>query len=312
MEPRPEDYDFDLVRLMGSVVAVTSKIPDDALTAGVLGTERAGNGVLIRDGLVLTIGYLVTEAETVWLSFNDGATVGGHVLGYDQETGFGLIQVLGRVPHAPVPLGDSDRVAVGDKVVVCGAGGVSQSVAAKVVARQEFTGYWEYVLDEALFTAPAHPHWGGTAVISQSGELLGIGSLQVQHASVNGKEVDLNMIVPINLLKPILEDMMTTGQPNRPPRPWLGVYATEVGSNVIVAGVAPGGPNEDSDLRVGDIVLAVEDNDVRDLADFFRQVWATGPAGTDIRLQVYRDGEATDVVARSVNRRELLHRPVVH
>ncbi|MCB1509690.1 MAG: serine protease [Hyphomicrobiaceae bacterium] len=312
MEPTPEDYNFDLVRLMGSVVAVTSKIPDDALTAGVLGTERAGNGVLIGDGLVLTIGYLVTEAETLWLSFNDGATIGGHVLGYDQETGFGLIQALGRVAQSPVPLGDSDGIAIGDRVVVCGAGGVSHSVAARVVARQEFAGYWEYVLDEALFTAPAHPHWGGTAVISQTGELLGIGSLQVQQASVNGKDVDLNMIVPINLLKPILDDLKTIGQANRPPRPWLGVYATEVGSNVIIAGVAPGGPNEDSDLRVGDIVLAVEDNDVQDLPDFFRQVWAAGPAGTEIRLQVHRDGEAVDIVAQSANRRELLRRPIVH
>ena len=312
MEPRPENYAFDLLRVIGSVVAVTSNVPDDALTAGVLGTERSGNGVIIRDGLVLTIGYLVTEAEAVWLTVSDGSTVPGHVLGYDQETGFGLIQALGKIKPEPIPLGDSSQVALGERVVVCGAGGLASSVEARVVAKQEFAGYWEYVLDEAIFTAPAHPHWGGTAVISQAGELIGIGSLQVQHAEVDGRAVDLNMIVPIDLLKPILPDMLKMGQADRPPRPWLGVYATEVGSNVIVAGIAPNGPNEDGELRIGDIVLAVNDEDVHDLADFFRQVWASGKAGDDIPLQVHRDGQAVDVIARSVNRRELLRRPIVH
>jgi S1-C subfamily serine protease len=312
MEPRPEDYEFDLVRLAQSVVAVTTTVPGDALTANVLGTERAGNGVLIGDGLVLTIGYLVTEAQTVWISFSDGTSVQGHVLGYDQETGFGLVQALGRVRQEPVSLGDSDLVEIGERVVVCGAGGIEHSVAARVVAKQEFAGYWEYLLDEAIFTAPAHPHWGGTAVISKSGELIGIGSLQVQHAEVNGKTVDINMIVPINLLKPILHDMKTIGQARRRPRPWLGVYATEVGSNVVIAGIAPGGPNEEAGLQVGDIVLAVDDEDVMDLADFFRKVWAVGEAGVEIPMQVHRDGQAIDVTAKSVNRRQLLKGPVVH
>lgn len=311
-EPRPEDYEFDLVRLVKSVVGVSTTIPDDALTANVLGTERSGNGVLIGDGLVLTIGYLVTEAQSAWITFSDGTTAPGHVLGYDQETGFGLIQALARVEREPIPLGNSDRVAIGERVVVCGAGGVSASVAARVVAKQEFAGYWEYLLDEALFTEPAHPHWGGTAVISSSGELIGIGSLQVQHAEVDGKEVDLNMIVPINLLKPILNDMRTIGQAKRPPRPWLGVYATDVGSNIVIAGLAPGGPNEDAELQVGDIVLAVDDQDVRDLAHFYRLVWGVGEAGVDVPMQVHRDGQAVDVVAHSVSRRSLLKGPVVH
>ena len=312
MEPRPEDYSFDLLGLVKSVVGVSTTIPEDGLTASILGTERMGNGVIIGNGLVLTIGYLVTEADSVWISFSDGTAVQGHVLGYDQETGFGFVQALARLNRDPVPLGDSDGVEVGERVVVCGAGGIEQSVAARVVAKQEFAGYWEYVLDEALFTAPAHPHWGGTAVISKKGELIGIGSLQVQHAQVNGNEVDLNMIVPINLLPPILEDIKTTGQVNRRPRPWLGIYATEVGSNVVVAGVAPGGPNEEGELQVGDIVLAVDDQDVEDLADFFRRVWAVGEAGVEIPLQIHRDGQAIDVVAKSANRRKLLKGPVVH
>jgi S1-C subfamily serine protease len=311
-EPRPEDYEFDLVRLMKSVVGVSTTIPDDALTANVLGTERSGNGVLIGDGLVLTIGYLVTEAQSAWITFSDGTTAPAHVLGYDQETGFGLIQALARVDREPVPLGNSDLVSIGERVVVCGAGGVSGAVAARVVAKQEFAGYWEYLLDEALFTAPAHPHWGGTAVISSSGELIGIGSLQVQHAEVDGKEVDLNMVVPINLLKPILNDMRTIGQAKRTPRPWLGVYATDVGSNIVIAGIAPGGPNEEAELQVGDIVLAVDDQDVSDLAHFYKLVWGVGEAGVEIPMQVHRDGQAIDVVAHSISRRAILKGPVVH
>ena len=165
-QPEPKDYDFDLDRALGSVVGIRSIVPADAFSAETLGTERAGNGVLIReDGVVLTIGYLITEAESVWLTFSDGRVVQGHALGYDQETGFGLVQALARLDLPALPLGQSAPLAVGENVVVGGAGGRHHSVAAHVAARQEFAGYWEYVLDEAIFTAPAHPNWGGTAMI---------------------------------------------------------------------------------------------------------------------------------------------------
>ena len=180
-QPKPEDYDYDLERAFGSVVGIRSVVPGDAFSAETLGTERAGNGVLIReDGVVLTIGYLITEAEQIWLTFNDGRAVPGHVLGYDQETGFGLVQALARLDVEPLTIGESKTAQIGERVVVAGAGGRQHSVAARIAARQEFAGYWEYVLDEAIFTAPAHPNWGGTAVISSQGELIGIGSLQLE------------------------------------------------------------------------------------------------------------------------------------
>jgi len=313
MDLRPEDFEFDLVEVLRSVVAITTNIPDDAVTANVLGTERSGNGVLIDDGIVLTIGYLITEAKNVWISLSNGTTVPGHVLGYDQETGFGLVQALGPIQEQPVELGDSDAMHVGSRVVMCGAGGVSRAVEANVVARQEFAGYWEYVLESAIFTAPAHPHWGGTAVLSGEGKLVGIGSLQVQHAEVDGQEdVDLNMVVPINLLKPILNDLLTIGQAKRPPRPWLGVYATEIEGNIVVAGIAESGPNENSGLQIGDIVLAVDDQDIDDLAGFFRKVWSLGEAGVDVPLQVHRSGQVIDITLHSADRRKLLKGPVVH
>ena len=185
LRPQQEDFNFDLKRTLSSVVSVTTQIPEDAMTADILGTERMGNGVVIRDNIVLTIGYLVTEAETVWLTSGE-TTTPGHVLGYDQATGFGLIQALGQLNLPALTLGDSDATKIGDAVVVAGAGGVDHAVAAHIVAKQEFAGYWEYLLEEALFTAPAHPHWGGTALIDTNGALLGIGSLQVEHSDPDG------------------------------------------------------------------------------------------------------------------------------
>ena len=293
-------------------MSVTTQIPEDAMTADVLGTERAGNGVVIRDGIVLTIGYLITEAESVWLSDGADITVPGHVLGYDQATGFGLVQALGRLNLPAVPLGDSDAVRIGDPVFVGGAGGVDNAVAAHVIAKQEFAGYWEYLLDEAIFTAPAHPHWGGTGLFSATGELLGIGSLQVEHSGSDGENVDLNMIVPINLLKPIMNDLMTIGRASRPPRPWLGLYTAEIDDQIVIAGIASGGPADSSDLEVGDIITGVGDRDVEDLAEFYRSLWAFGPAGAEIPLQVHRDGSAFEVVLKAADRRNLLKGPVIH
>src|SRR6184192_158020 len=228
MRPRPEDWRFDLDGALDAVVQLRAEIPDDAFTAQILGTERVGNGVVIRDdGLVLTIGYLITEASTIWLTSNKGAAVAGHPLAYDQATGFGLVQPLGKLAAPALPRGTAASCRVGDDVVVAGHGGRKHALKAKLIARREFAGYWEYVLDEALFTTPAHPHWSGAALISVGGRLLGIGSLMVQE-ELGGRTVQGNMTVPIDLLEPILEDLVKLGRARRPARPWLGLYATEV------------------------------------------------------------------------------------
>lgn len=312
-QPKPEDYRYDLDHALTAVVGVRAIIPGDAFTAETLGTERTGNGVIIRaDGLVLTIGYLITEAESVWLSLIDGRAVPGHVLGYDQASGFGLVQALARLDLPALPLGDPSTVQLGDPVVVGGAGGRQRSVAARLVGRQEFAGYWEYVLDEALFTSPAHPHWGGTAVIGPTGDLIGIGSLQLEQAREGGKTEYINMAVPINLLKPILEDLQTRGQANRPPRPWLGLYATEIEDKVVVVGLAKNGPAQRADVRTGDIVLSVGGTDVSSLADMFRRVWSLGQAGVEVPLLTYRDGKTMDVRVKSGDRNRFLKAPRLH
>jgi S1-C subfamily serine protease len=311
-QPKPEDYSFDLDGALAASVGLRAIVPADAFTADTLGTERTGNGVLIRDGVVLTIGYLITEAETIWLHLSDGRAVPGHVLAYDQETGFGLVQALARVELPALPIGQSKSAKIGDPVVVAGAGGRKHSVVARVVAKQEFAGNWEYVLDEAIFTAPAHPFWGGTAMIGRGGELLGIGSLQVQQVRDTGTPEPLNMIVPIDLLKPILEDLLTMGRPNRPPRPWLGLNATEIDDKIVVARVSTSGPARRANLRTGDIVLAVAGNEVSDLAGFFRSVWSLGKAGVEVPLMVYRDGRTIEVRVTSGDRNRFLKGPSLH
>jgi S1-C subfamily serine protease len=313
IQPRPDDCSFDLDRALTAVLGLQAIVPQDAFTAGTLGTERAGSGVLIRrDGLVLTIGYLVTEAETIWLTSTGGGAVPGHVLGYDQETGFGLVQALGRLNVPALELGVARRVGAGDRAIMAAEGGRRHAIAARVVARQEFAGYWEYVLDRAIFTAPAHPFWGGAALIAADGSLIGIGSLHVQHSSGRELRRDVNMVVPIDLLPPILDDLLTYGRPNRPVRPWLGLYAAEVEDAIVVAGLAEQGPASKAGLQPGDRILAVRDDPVASLAGFWRKVWAGGPAGSEVVLQVARDNETLTVRVLSADRSRFLKAPKLH
>jgi S1-C subfamily serine protease len=313
IEPKQADYVYDLDKALSAVVGLTANIPADAFTADILGTERGGNGVIIRnDGLVLTIGYLITEASDVWLQLSDGRTVRGDVIGYDQETGFGLVQALARINLPALDLGDSADAVPGTRVVSAGAGGSGHSLAARVVARQEFAGYWEYLLDEAIFTAPAHPFWGGTGLIGPEGHLLGIGSLQLEQATSDGDGVPINMYVPTDLLKPILDDMLTMGRPNRPPRPWLGLYATEVDNRVVIAGVAGKGPAERARLKEGDIVVSVGGTKINGLAGLFRTVWSMGKAGVEVPMTVVREGRPLDLKVTSGDRNRFLKGPSLH
>jgi S1-C subfamily serine protease len=310
-QPRPGDYSFDLDRVLSSVVGLHSIIPADAFSADTLGTERAGNGVVIDDGLVLTIGYLITEAEAVWLHLGDGRVVEGHSLGVDTVSGFGLVQALGHIDLDPLPLGSSSAAQIGDRVVVGGAGGRTRSVASHIAAKQEFAGHWEYLLDEAIFTYPAHPNWGGTGMISNRGELIGIGSLQLERER-EGNAEHVNMTVPIDLLKPVLDDLKKFGRVNKPARPWLGMYTTEIDSKVVVIGISAKGPAARAELKTGDIVLAVKGERISSQTAFYRKLWALGAAGIDVPLTVYHEGVTFDVVLTSTDRAKLLKGPRLH
>jgi len=298
---------LDIEKTLRSIVAVRATVPDDAYTANTLGTLREGSGVVIRpNGLVLTIGYLITEAEEVWLTRHDGRVVPGHALAYDQESGFGLVQALAPLDLPALEFGSASGARLGDPVVL--ADGTGHYVEAEIVAKQEFAGYWEYLLDEAIFIAPAHPSWGGAALVGADGKLIGVGSLRLQMS--HGNDVaDINMAVPIDLLRPILDDLLTRGQVNKPARPWLGAFAAESNGDVVVMNVAPGSPAADAGLRHGDVIAEIRDTDVDGLADFYRKVWNSGPAGAEIPLRVLRDGRDAWLRVKTADRASFLKKP---
>jgi S1-C subfamily serine protease len=309
MQPAAGEVAFDLKAAFNAVVGLRASIPEDAFTAPILGTERMGSGVVIgADGLVLTIGYLITEAESVWLTANDGTVTPGHPLAFDFATGLGLVIPL-RPLHGPViARGSIASIAANDDVFVIGSGGRAHALKATVFAKREFAGYWEYLLDEALFTTPAHPEWSGAALLGDDGRLVGIGSLLVQEA-VGDEVVKGNMFVPVDLLAPILEDLVRTGRSGAPPRPWLGIYTAEASAGLVVNGIATDGPADRAGVLPGDVVVAVGDDRVTDLATLFRGIWRKGPAGTEIALTLARDGAPVRVQVRSGDRYDFLKKP---
>lgn len=311
--PDPAEHAFDLEAALAAVVTVRAEVPDDAYTAGILGTERQGSGVVIGPrGLVVTIGYLITEAERVWLTSARGGAVPGHVLAYDQATGFGLVQPLGRLGAPALPIGRSRGLEVGQAVVMAGARGRRDALSARLVARHAFAGYWEYYLEDALFTAPAHPRWGGAACIGPDGTLIGIGSLLVQEVAGSGQNVVGNMVVPIDLLPPILDDLVRYGRADAPPRPWLGLYATDTQEGVTVTGVAPNGPAAGAGIIEGDMLAAINGEPIEDLGDLWRRLWAAGPAGVPVTLAMLRNGSRQELRVQTADRQRFLKQPQLH
>jgi S1-C subfamily serine protease len=260
-------------------------------------------------GAVLTIGYIVTEAQQVWITAADGRVIEGHVLGIDAASGLALVQPLGRFATPGLALGDSVTLVRGSPAVMVAGGGPHRAVATKVAARQEFAGYWEYLIQGAVLTAPAHPAWGGAALLGPDGRVHGVGSLILQ-AGGKGRGGDMNMAVPVELLA--VDSLRTTGRGAEPPRPWLGLYATEDEDGVMVVGVADNGPADRAGLRDGDRVLSIQHHKIGDLASAWRAVWSAGPAGARVALRISRDGREHDVDVASVDRASMLRAPRLH
>jgi len=296
-----------LDELVDAVVGIKTFINPDGNSVANLGREREGSGIIIDEsGLVLTIGYLMVEAHAAEIITNTGRTLPATVVGYDHETGFGLLRTIEPPKIKPLAFGKSADVKEHDPELVASAGGVRSVLPVHVVSRREFAGTWEYLVDSAIFTSPPHPAWSGSALINREGKLVGVGSLIVGDANSENQASPGNMFVPIDLLMPIMADLLAQGRVQGPGRPWLGVNAHVIHGRLLVGRVTPGGPAEKSGLRRGDIIVGIGGEPTRTLAEFYRKVWATGSAGVTVPLDVVSDGEPRRVEVPSVNRLDTL------
>lgn len=284
-----------------SVVKVTAQAGADARSNRTLGRDRQGTGVVIgSDGLVMTIGYLITEAEKVELSTTDGKVFPAAVVGYDHVTGLGLLKSLVPLPVKPVDLGQSAASAERDMVLIVGFDGVAP---AYIVSKRPFVGYWEYLLDEAIYTAPATVNWQGAALLSREGKLLGIGSLVVGNAmGSHAQQVPGNLFVPIDVMKPVLGDFIANGRSTAKPRPWIGISTQEVQGNLIVTRVSPESPADEAGLKAGDIIVGLGGQALKGQADFYTRMWKSGEAGVVLTVDVLKGNKVENYQIKSSDR----------
>ncbi|MDA0239340.1 MAG: S1C family serine protease [Proteobacteria bacterium] len=311
--PKQEEVAFDLEEVLSSVVRLESQVPPDSFSARTLGTERQGNAVMIdKEGMFLTIGYLVVDANHIVLHSRGGKSVQAELVGYNHESGLAIIHSQSDMGLKPVKLGDSDMLSEQDYVIMAAYGGPNHAISGSVVSRREFAGSWEYLLNRAIFTAPLHPNWSGAGLFGRDGTLRGIGSLWVNDAEVGRRESPGNMFVPINLLKPIYDDLISHGMVTGPTRPWLGIYTAEAMERLFVSGVTPDGPAEDAGIEPGDLVVGIENNPVTTLSEMYEQVWSAGVEGDEILINIRRDGESMDIRVISGSRYRFMQRRKQH
>ena len=297
----------DTGELLKAVVLIRATVPADARTAGYLGTSRQSNGVVIdSNGLILTIGYAILEAEKVEVIPSEGKVIPAHIIGHDMNSGLGVIRAEEPLDVAPMPLGDSSKLRVGSPMLVASYAGADEVQGTRLIAIQEFAGFWEYLLEEAIYTAPPYQDFGGAALVDRDAQLIGIGSLLTRVSIPGSGVVPCNMFVPVDLIKPILGDLLANGRSSAPPRPWLGIQAQEAQGRLSVMRVSSGGPGEKAGVQRGDLILAVNGVEVKGLADYYRKVWATGGAGVDVNLRLLRGAKVEEVIINSIDRYELL------
>jgi S1-C subfamily serine protease len=299
-QAQPQDNPLD------AVLGLRAEIPRSARTADTLGRVRQGSAILIDDaGLALTIGYLVLEASQVSLFDAQGRTIPADVVAYDHATGFGLVRALLPIAATPLPLAADAAPDKGDPLLVVSRAGPLEGTQVSLVDRRVFAGYWEYLLDEALFTSPMHRQFGGAALIDPFGRLVGVGSLRVGAAREDEQPSPGNMFVPVNLLPPILGELLASGHAGAG-KPWLGIISQEGPEGVVLGSVTDGGPAAAAGLRPGDRVVAVGDAPVADLETLYRSVWQLGDPGVVVPLRVERGDRTLDVEIRSIDRYSFL------
>jgi S1-C subfamily serine protease len=290
-----------------ALVKLSIKAIENARTADTLGAEREGTGIVVdkRRGLVLTIGYLVLEAASILVMTGDARIYSASVAGFDHASGFGLVRVGGAL-SAEVEVGDSGQVRELHTVTIAAHGGAGGSTNAAVVARRRFTGWWEYMLEDAIFTAPPRYEHSGAALLDENGKLVGIASLWVSDALEIGAAFPGNMFVPIDLLKPLLEDLVTVGRRRGPARPWLGLYSEQHDKHLFVARTLPGSPAERAGLKRGDVILGIAGQSIGGQSDFYTKLWSSGEAGCDVTLHVLHEKAVKQIVVRTADRMDYL------
>ena len=289
--------------LVSAVVRIKTFINPDGRSVSSLGREREGSGILLDEsGLILTIGYLMVEAHSAEVITNAGRTLPATVVGYDHETGFGLLRTMEPLKTKPLPIGRSADVKEGDRALVVSFGGAGMVAPVNVVSKRVFAGSWEYLVPDALFTSPPHPAWSGAALVSREGKLVGVGSLIVGDASGKKENTLGNMFVPIDLLMPIMGDLLADGRVSGPGKPWLGVAAEEMGGELRVSRVTPQSPAEKAGIKRGDVVIGVGGDVTPTLPEFYRKLWSTGNAGVTVPLDIRQSGSTRRIDVPSVNR----------
>ena len=311
----PQSVKIDLETILSAVRPIKSTIPIDCMSAATLGTQREGNAVLIdKEGLFLTIGYLLVESTDVMVGGLGKQVLHAQAVGYDHETGFGLLRSIEKPDFSPIKLAsNADHLITEKRVIVASHGGVRRALDARIADRRLFAGSWEYMLESAIFTAPLHPSWSGAALIDpETGLLCGIGSLFVQDPSGEDENVQGNMFVPIDLLSSILNDMIQYGKRTGPSRPWLGINLSEAMGHLVISSVFEGGPADRADIRPGDVIDHIEDQFVDTLEAYYRNLWSTGEAGAPVKLGIVRGASGSDIFVRSGNRQDFYKLPLKH
>lgn len=307
-QPQPDSREAQIVLdALDAVVRLKIKALPEARSARSLGLEREGSGVVLRDsGLVLTIGYLILESESIEITDYRGKSVPGTVAGYDHATGFGLVRPA--IPLAPkgIELGASGEAAEMDRAIFATFGGKESASVATVASKRRFAGYWEYLIEDAIFTVPARGDHSGAALISREGKLLGIGSLFVMDAVMPNRRSPGNMFVPIDLFKPIYAQMSKNAETRDARRPWIGLSTQEVDGRLFVLRVQEEGPAERAGLKTGDIILSIQGEAVSSLEDFYRKLWGLGQAGAAVPLKVLQGSEVREIRVQSINRMDFV------